>query len=85
MLLLVHIVTAIGSLVAASSTLFVPSKAKFTATYALTGVMLASGTILTIQHPQHLLESCVMGLALLSVIVCQLILAKKKAHENIGA
>jgi hypothetical protein len=81
-LLVAHIVTALGSLVAGSLTYFEPAARKFHITYILTGAMLGTGTILTIQHPTHLLESCVLGLGLLGVIFCQLALAKKKHTET---
>lgn len=81
-LLVAHVLTALGSLLAGSLTYFEPTRGKFHATYVLTGAMVGTGTILTIQNPGHLLESCVMGLSLLGVIFCQLALAKKKHTET---
>lgn len=84
MLLIVHIFTAFGSLGFAIAAHLQPSAVKLRATYLLTAAMLASGTALTIQSPSHLVESCIMGLALLGVILYQVMLARKKLARSLA-
>lgn len=82
MLLLFHILAAFGSLAAAGAVYVSPSVNRLHATYFLTGAMFSSGTVLVIQNVSHLVEACVMGLALLSVIAYAVISARNKlAHE----
>lgn len=86
MLLLFHIIVALASLVVAGALYFGPSVTRLRATYVLTVGMFASGTVLVIQNTSHLLEACVMGLGLLSVIMYASVSARKKlvhATENI--
>jgi hypothetical protein len=83
MVLLFHILTALGSLVAAGVLYVRPSVEGLRATYFLTASMLASGTYLVIRNMSHLLEACIMGLVLLSVILYATVTARNKlAHAQ---
>lgn len=82
MTLFIHIILAVGSLVAAGASHISPSVAKLRTTYALTAGMLLSGTYLVIQSSSHLLEACVMGLSLLAVISLEVTLARNKLERQ---
>lgn len=78
MLLILHIIAAVGSLVAAGIVYFMPSSRKLHLTYGLTSVMLASGTLLVIKNSAHLIEACLMGLSMLAVIAYAVYVARHK-------
>lgn len=84
MLLIIHIAAALGSLLAAALVYVNPSVHKLRITNALTALMFLSGTILVVQNTAHLLKACVMGLALLSVVVVATTAARHKLqHQSI--
>ena len=84
MILLFHIVTAFGSLIAAGAAYSAPSQYKLHTTYFLTTSMFLSGTLLVIRNTAHLLEACIMGLALLAVIAYATISARAKLARQIS-
>lgn len=84
MILVFHVLAAVTSLLAAGALYLAPSKNKLHLTYLLTGCMLTSGTYLVIQSSSHLLQACIMGLGMLSVIAFAVMRAHSKlAHTQI--
>jgi hypothetical protein len=69
MLLICHIIIALSGLAVAAAGLFVPSNRTLKATHILTGLTIASGTVLVIVSPGHLLQSCLTGLGYLVVML----------------
>jgi uncharacterized lipoprotein YbaY len=61
MILLLHIIIALTSVAFTTYLMFAPSRTKLRASYALVAATLASGTLLVVQHPAHLLQSCLSG------------------------
>ena len=83
MVLLFHIAAALGSLAAAVIVYFRPSQTRLNITYALSAAMLSSGTYLVIKNASHLIEACVLGLSLMTVIVYSAVSARSKlAHQT---
>lgn len=78
MVLLIHIAIAISSILVAFYTLFSPTKNRLQASYALTGLTLASGSYLVIAGQSNLLHACISGLAYLTVAYVAIIAAHKK-------
>jgi len=78
MLLITHILIALGSLGFTTYLYFSPSKSKFRLAYGLVGGTLASGTILVIITHSPLLSSCLTGLIYLSAVSFGLALAYNK-------
>ena len=63
MLLITHILIALGSVVLSTMLLFSPSRFRLHASYCLIAATFLSGTLLIVTAKQHLLETCLMGLA----------------------
>ncbi len=78
MVLLIHIAIAISSILVAFYTLFSPTKSRLQASYALTGLTLASGSYLVITGQSNLLHACISGLAYLTIAYTAIIAAQKK-------
>lgn len=78
MLLVFHIVVALTSLAWATYLFFRPSYNKLHASYALTGLTLASGTALVITTHANLVSSCLTGIIYLAVITPVTIFARQK-------
>jgi hypothetical protein len=81
MILLLHILTALGSLVVAGAAFLSPSVFKLRLSYVLTASMLASGTYLVVKNSAHLLEACVMGLVYLVIVSFELASARHKLAQ----
>ena len=81
MALILHIIAGLGSLGAATYLYFAPSKLRFYTTYALTGLMLASGFYLVATTNASLVRACVTGLFFLGVVSVLVIAAHKKVTE----
>lgn len=65
MLLITHILIALGSILSSSWLLFKPSRVKFILSYVLIGLTLISGTTLVVVSHSPILPSCEAGLAYL--------------------
>lgn len=61
-ILLAHIAIALTSVAFTTILLFAPSKLKLHISYALMGLTLASGTLLLIENPAHMVQACTSGL-----------------------
>lgn len=78
MILLSHILIALVTVALATFGAFVPSKFKLHATYALTVITLASGTLLAIIDPAQTLHACAAGAVYLTVVVATTVTARSK-------
>lgn len=78
MILLMHILSAVGGVAASSAAYFSPSKRKLRLTYVLTGATLLSGTLLVVDNLSHLARACVTGTLYLGVVLIQILAARKK-------
>lgn len=81
MVLVFHIITALGSLLAAGLAYANPSKFSIRMSYVFTAAMFASGTFLVISNTAHLLQACIMGLALLGSVAY----LTTQAHRKLAA
>lgn len=82
MLLVLHIIAALGSLGAAGAVYISPSTAKLRLTNIITAVMFLSGTVLVIQNTASLLKACVTGTVLLGVVLYATASARQKLSHN---
>jgi hypothetical protein len=78
MLLIIHITIALSSLIATGLAFFVPTNGKLRASYSLVGLTVASGTVLIVARPTHLVQSCTTGLLYLGLVFTGIILARQK-------
>jgi len=78
MLVVLHVLAAFASIIAASTAYVAPSVARLRLTYGLTIAMLATGVYLVVQNTAHLLEACIMGLVFLAVISFETVSARNK-------
>jgi hypothetical protein len=67
MLILIHVIIAITSIIIASIGLFSPSLRKLAVSYGLVLATIATGTILLISTPSHILQGCLTGLGYLTI------------------
>lgn len=66
MILVTHIVIALTSIAFTAAALFLPSKDKLRVSSILTGLTIASGTVLVITTSSPLLQACMTGLIYLA-------------------
>lgn len=82
MILITHILIALSSVAFATYLLFKPSQSKLIASYSLIAATLASGVYLTVLHPAHLAQTCLSGLAYISIVSIATIFARRRITEN---
>jgi hypothetical protein len=78
MLLILHLVSAFGSMLYTAYLYFFPSAAKLKISYGLVAATFATGFGLVFTKPAHIVEVCVMGLVYLSVVSVGIVSAKYK-------
>lgn len=78
MLLLTHIIIALGSLAATTFAYFSPSTVALRISYALIASTLLSGTYLAVTSPAHMLQVCVSGLTYVAVATVGIVAARRK-------
>jgi hypothetical protein len=76
MIVLLHVITALISVIYASGTFLKPSKTKLRISYGLVGATFVSGTYLVISTRSNLVSSCLAGLVYIAVVSCGLIPAR---------
>jgi hypothetical protein len=69
MLILIHILVALGGLMAAAAAWLRPSMAFIKVTASLTALTLLSGGALVVSHRAHLGPTCMSGLIYLAVVI----------------
>ena len=78
MLLLSHIIIALGSILATSITYAMPSKALLRVSYAMIASTLLSGTLLIVTSPVHMLQVCISGLTYVALVTVGVLAARRK-------
>lgn len=81
MIIVLHVVLAIGGILYTSYLLFAPSKTKLRVSYGLLFATITSGTYLTVSMHAPLLQTCMMGLLYTSFIA----LGLAKAHAKLAS
>lgn len=82
MLLPIHITIALLSLIYTAFVYFSPSRAKIRGSYVLALLTVASGTWLIIDHPAHMMQACVTGLAYLGAMLFGIVMARQKLAKE---
>lgn len=77
-MLIAHIIIAVSSLLISSSLLFKQSTKIFNVTYLLVASTLASGLVIVVMSPKHIISACISGLIYLAVISANLYIGNKK-------
>jgi hypothetical protein len=78
MLILIHVLIAIGSLGYAFYSAVVPSQSRLYRSYGLAGLTLASGTYLVITRPGHLAQTCSTGVVYLVIMLTAADFARRR-------
>lgn len=78
MLLITHIIIALGSLAATTFAYFSPSNVALRVSYALIASTLLSGTYLAVTSPAHMVQVCISGLTYVAVATVGVIAARRK-------
>lgn len=68
MVILIHIIIALTSIIIATVGFFRPSLRVLVVSYGLIIATVSSGTLLLVTSPSHILQSCLSGVAYLSVV-----------------
>ena len=68
MIVLIHVIIALASILIASIVFFKPSIQRLAVSYGFIIATVGSGTYLLVTVPSHILQSCLSGLAYLTVI-----------------
>ena len=78
MLLTFHIIVATASIFYTGFVFIAPTEKRLIAAYVLVALMLASGVGLMIQFPAKMTQTCLEGLAFLSVVGAGILAARHK-------
>ncbi len=81
MIILLHVLIALGSIAQTTYTFFRPSQDKLYVSYGLIVATIVSGTVLIIDSSGHMLESCTMGL----LYIAGASVLTVKAHARLAA
>lgn len=82
MLLVAHILIALGSIAWTSYVIFVPSSMKLKGSYGLAAATLVTGTALVVSTGQHILQACITGLLYTAVVTTGIVIAQRRlAHQ----
>lgn len=82
MILASHIIIALSSVIYSTVLLISPSKTKLHITYALTALTIASGTLLVITMPSHMVSACESGLAYISIVLVAIVSAQRRMAKE---
>lgn len=83
MILPLHIAVALASVIYTAYLYYSPTQPKFRVTYVLVGLTVASGTILVLSNPAHMVQACISGLVYLAIIFFAIGLAHNKLTSTI--
>lgn len=81
MIVIFHVIAALASLIFTSYIYFRPSATKLKISYSLTAVTLGSGFYLVWSAPEHMLQSCVMGLFYVAIVSVGTVAARGKLAQ----
>lgn len=68
MLILIHVIIAFTSIIIATIGFAAPSLRKLAISYGFILATVASGTVLLVTTPSHIIESCLSGLGYLTIV-----------------
>lgn len=77
-MLLLHIVIALSSIGYTGLAFLKPSRQKLYTSYLLVAATIATGTVLVILMPSHMVSACITGLVYLGVVMSGLIATRHK-------
>lgn len=75
---MLHIIIALGGIVAATLSYARPTTEKLRLTYGLIVGTFASGTVLVMMSPSHLLYTCIAGITYLATVGFVALMARRK-------
>jgi predicted tellurium resistance membrane protein TerC len=78
MILISHIIVAIGSLIYTAYVFFNPSKNKLMVSYALTAFTFITGGYLLATEPGHITQTCITGVTYLGFMFIGILAAQRK-------
>lgn len=81
MIILIHVIIALTSIVIASVAFFRPTMKKLFVSYGFIFATIASGTYLLVTIPSHILQSCLTGLAYLTIVSAATIAAHVRLRQ----
>jgi hypothetical protein len=76
MILLTHIIIALGSVLYTGFIFVSPSKSKINAAYVLLALTIGTGTYLIISMPAHMLQTCITGLSFVVFMLAGIVAAR---------
>jgi hypothetical protein len=82
MIILIHVIIALTSIIIASFTFLYPTIKKLIISYGFILGTVASGTYLLVTSPSHILQSCMTGLAYLTIVSLATIAAHVRLHQR---
>ena len=85
MIILIHVIIALASIAIASFTFFQPTIKRLIVSYGFILSTVGTGTYLMIAYPSHILQSCLMGLAYLTIVTIATITAHVRLHQRVLA
>jgi len=85
MIILIHVIIALASIAIASFTFFQPTIKRLIVSYGFILGTVGTGTYLLIAYPSHILQSCLMGLAYLTIVTIATITAHVRLHQRVLA
>lgn len=81
MIILIHIITAIISLIISTVTLFSPTQEKLLNSFVFIVMTVGSGLLLAISNPASLLRTCVIGVFYLCFVITVSALSIQKLRK----
>lgn len=78
MILLLHIIIALGSLFVTAYAFIKPTQKVLRASYALVGLTIATGTYIAVANPTHMVQACVSGLIYTGVVMVGIVAVRRK-------
>jgi hypothetical protein len=77
-MLQLHILIAVAGLISATYGVFSPSRTNIVYSFVFTALTVVTGTIMTIESPAHILQTCVTGLAYTALTTSGIFVAQRK-------
>jgi hypothetical protein len=82
MIILIHVIIALASIAIASFTFFKPTLRRLIVSYGFIIGTVATGSYLLVAFPSHILQSCLMGLAYLTIVTITTIFAHVRLRQR---
>lgn len=82
MIILIHVIIALTSIVIASFSFFQPTIKRLIVSYGSILGTIGTGSYLLLAYPSHILQSCLIGLAYLTIVSIATITAHVRLHQR---